>query len=77
MVKFVDASGRAFTDYSPNCELNRDIKEAYGIDNNYNYKMFLQRNAEKLMQQDRSYSYIKNKITCNCPNCVRIAGIRN
>ena len=69
MVKFVDESGRAFTSYKPNCEVNRGIKEAYNLQNNYSYRMFLQRNASKLMQQDREYSKRKNQLTCNCPSC--------
>ena len=77
MVKFVDSSGRAQTSYFPNCEMNRDVKEAYGLTNNYNYRMFLQRNAEKLMSQDRAYAYAKNKLNCQCPQCVKLASIRN
>lgn len=71
MVKFVSYS-RAFTSWKPNCEINRGLKEAYNIQNNYTYRMFLQRNAAKLMQQDRSYAYQKNKLTCNCYSCVSL-----
>lgn len=73
MVKFVSADGRAFTSFQPNCELNRGLKEAYNIQNNYTYRLFLQRNASKLMQQDRSYAYRKNKLTCACPSCVSLS----
>lgn len=72
MVKFVSYS-RSLTDWQPNCELNRDIKESMNLTNNFDYRMFLQRNAEKLMAQDRAYAYAKNKNVCFCPQCVRLS----
>ena len=77
MVKFVSADGRAFTSYNASCLDNRDIRESQGITSNYNYRMYLQRNAEKLMEQDRSFAFQKNKLDCNCPQCKRIASFRN
>lgn len=77
MGKFVSADGRAFTSYNASCLDNRDIRESQGISSNYNYRMFLQRNAEKIMSQDRSFAYQKNKLECHCPQCKKIAGIRN
>ena len=69
MVKYTAADGRAFTDYMPNCEMNQDIKNMYGIKTDYQYRMFLQRNATKLMQNDREYTFLKNKLECTCPSC--------
>ena len=64
MVKFVSADGRAFTDYYPNCQMNRDIQEQYGLTNTYDFRQFLQRNADALRNQDRSFAYRKNILIC-------------
>jgi hypothetical protein len=49
MPKFVMSDGRMFTDYSPSCELNKNIQQKYNIQNSHEYKKFLQNNAENLI----------------------------
>jgi len=49
-MRFIDASGRQFTDYNPSCELNRAIQRKNNITNSHEYRAFLQKNADQLMQ---------------------------
>lgn len=76
MVKFVSADGRAFTSYYPSCQVNKDIQQQHGITNSYDYRMFLQRNATTLMNQDREFALKKNNLTCNCPSCAKMSIIK-
>jgi hypothetical protein len=77
MVKFVSADGRAFTNYFPNDQVNRNLQQQAGVTNTYNYRMWLQRNATSIMGQDRHHAALRNKLTCNCPSCISIASIQN
>jgi hypothetical protein len=54
------ADGRHFTDYRPNCLLNNNLKHQTETLNSYDYKLYLQRNAEKIMDLNRKHSYILN-----------------
>ena len=73
MVKFVSADGRAFTDYRPNCQINVNLMNRYGIMNSYENRQFLQHNALALMQRDRIFAKKRNTLECNCPLCVKLA----
>ena len=48
------ADGRHFTDYRPSCELNNDISRDNNLNNSLDIRLFLQRNAEKLMDVNRN-----------------------
>ena len=54
------SDGRLFTDYRPNYELNRYIEEENKIKNTHDYRMFLSRNAEKLMNNNTEYIFTQN-----------------
>lgn len=54
------ADGRLFTDYRPNCEMNRYIESGNKIKNTHDYRLFLSRNAERLMDKNKDYIYMKN-----------------
>ena len=54
------ADGRLFTDYRPNCEMNRYIESGNKIRNTHDYRLFLSRNAERLMDKNKEYIYMKN-----------------
>lgn len=54
------ADGRHFTDYRPSCDMNSVIKVDNNIRNSLNYRLFLQENAEKLLEINRKYSCQKN-----------------
>lgn len=60
------ADGRHFTDYRPHCYVDNLIIAENGINNSFNYRNFLQRNANQLMEINRKYSCSKNCCTpCN------------
>jgi hypothetical protein len=54
------ADGRHFTDYRPNCEVNTFIRSDNNIKNSFDYRTFLQTNAETLMNKNRDISTKKN-----------------
>ena len=47
------SDGRHFTDYRPNCFLNARIQTENGIPNSYDMRLFLTRNADKLIELNR------------------------
>jgi hypothetical protein len=63
-----DASGRMVTDYRSSCVVNEQIKAQNGIKDNYQYRLFLQRNALEIMNKDRKIDAAQG---CGkCQNCV-------
>jgi len=52
--------GRHFTDYRPSCHVNNLVRANNGINNSFEFRMFLTQNANKLMNLNRSYSCQKN-----------------
>lgn len=54
------ADGRLFTDYRPNYELNRYIEEENKIKNTHDYRMFLERNGDKIATKNKEYIFTKN-----------------
>jgi hypothetical protein len=54
------ADGRHFTDYRPSCHLNAKIQIENQVPNSYEFRMFLTRNAEDLMELNRKQSYLAN-----------------
>jgi hypothetical protein len=51
------ADGRAFTDYRPRCSVNADLYNNLSqnnlVNSSYESRLYLQNNAEKIMQSDR------------------------
>lgn len=74
MVFVSDSSGRFGTSYIPQCQLNRMIQTKAGVSDNFNYRLYLQRNANELMQRNRSKLISETtgiRPICNkCKNCV-------
>ena len=59
---------RHFTDYRPDCHVNNLIKNDNKVFNSYEYRLFLTRNAEKLMDANRQYAFLKNGVSeCKMP----------
>ena len=59
---------RHFTDYRPDCHVNNLIKNDNKVFNSYKYRLFLTRNAEKLMDANRQYAFLKNGVSeCKMP----------
>ena len=44
--------GRYLTDYRPNSDRNNLNRVSYGVQNNFEYRMFLQQNAKNIMKND-------------------------
>lgn len=58
--------GRAFTDYNPNCSINELVQSKYNKHNSTQYRLFLQRNADKVMNTIRQKNEFKNVTGCDC-----------
>ena len=56
------ADGRHFTDYRPSCHINNMIRNNNTITNSFEYRLFLTRNAEKLMEINNKHAFIKNGV---------------
>jgi len=69
MVKFVAEDARAFTDYRPNCQINDNIQRGSGQMNEREYRMYLQHNAAKMIEQNRMKADASHKMNCHCPTC--------
>ena len=54
------ADGRHFTDYRPNCHINNIIRTGNNVMNSFQYRAFLTRNAEQLIDLNRNYACKKN-----------------
>lgn len=54
------ADGRHFTDYRPSCHINNIIRTGNNVMNSYQYRLFLTRNADELMDVNRGYACQKN-----------------
>ena len=44
--------GRYLTDYRPNSDVNNLNRAEYGVQNNFEYRMFLQQNAKNIMKNE-------------------------
>jgi hypothetical protein len=51
---------RHMTDYRPNCVVNNLIRVNNGVLNSYEYRQFMIKNAEKMMELNREYTTMKN-----------------
>lgn len=56
----VMSDGRLFTDYKTATRLNEGIKNINGIRQNDDYRLFLQSNAESIMNNRWNYTKAKN-----------------
>ena len=54
------SDGRNFTDYRPNFEMNAHLMNNTKLVNSYDYRMFLNRNAENIMKKSHEYYFMKN-----------------
>lgn len=67
-----DSSGRFATSYVPECVVNEQIKAKAGIKNNYAYRMYLQRNAEKMIKEPKPAN-IQIAGGCDCAKCLLLS----
>lgn len=61
------SDGRCFTSYIPNCELNKRLMETSNTSNN-EYRMYLQTNAEKLI--NNTTKVCANAVDKECEYCI-------
>jgi len=61
---FMDDS-RLFTNYLPNSKLNTYITKINNITNNDEYRVFLQKNASKIMENEKKF--IEDNKKCSFP----------
>jgi hypothetical protein len=59
---------RQLTNWLPNCDMENKIKRAANISDDYTYRLFLQKNASKIMTDNTRYLLGMNKL-CMCPKC--------
>ena len=57
--------GRQFTDYRPSCSLNNLLASDNGAQSAYEYRLFLQRNGNKVRSMMKDY----NKRMADCDSC--------
>ena len=57
------ADGRHFTDYRPRCVQNNNVVSNTNVLNSYEYRMYLQHNAEKIMKENEGLASNNNKCT--------------
>lgn len=62
------SDGRLFTDYRTPTRREEHIKYMNGVTRNDDYRMFLQQNAETIM--DREWDSIKQTKSCNVNECI-------
>jgi hypothetical protein len=65
-MKFAMQDGRSQGDivYMPDCSFNQLLQQKYNVSNSHDYRYFLQKNAEKLMNEFKSNAQCKF-----CPVC--------
>ncbi len=50
MPKYIMSDGREFTNYQTSYTLDKNIQEKYKISNSHEYRLFLQKNTDKIMR---------------------------
>lgn len=66
-MKFVMADGRGTgTHFEPDCQMNHNLQEKFGVTDTHEYRQFLQQNAEKIMKENAVPTVEDHK---NCPVC--------
>ena len=66
------AYGLHFTDYRPtSCGVDTEVQLQNGITNSYDYRAFLQNNAQTIIDYNRAYAIHKNKCKpCDAPQVI-------
>lgn len=59
------SDGRHITNYVQNSVMNEYVKHKYGIIDNNVYRTFLQQNADRIMNNERTF--LENNFNCSVP----------
>ena len=62
------SDGRCFTSYISNCELNRQMMQSNNVNNNNQYRRFLQENSDSIIRE-QSKICVTNAYK-ECKNCL-------
>ena len=63
------SDGRTFTDYRDSFVVNNLVIKDNNVSNSYSYRMFLQQNANKIMERNWEQSFLKNGVfDCTSPH---------
>ena len=54
------SDARHFTNFDPNCEANNRLKKALHLNSNYDYRQYLMRNGQSIMNSNRNDSFNTN-----------------
>ena len=71
------SDGRCLTDWKPICDTNNLLKAQVGINNNNDFRSYLQENATKLIKKNMSGNFCytddpNNKNNCSyCCSCMK------
>jgi hypothetical protein len=66
-MKFVMNDSRPFTDYRSNCLLVGNLENQSGAKSAYEFRRYLQNNADKIIDQSRNCNY-----KTVCPRCKKL-----
>ena len=58
------SDGRCFTSVIPNCQLNENLKKRFNITSNNDYRIYLQENAEQIMNQMKKVCNDSSVLEC-------------
>lgn len=58
------SDGRNYTNWIPGAEVNKELRNHYGISSNWKYRQFLQHNSPSIMRYNEY-------LVCNESNCTR------
>ena len=59
------SDGRLLTNYVDNLKLNESMKMVNNIKNEYDYRMFLQKNGSVIIKNE--LKHLETTRSCNCP----------
>ncbi len=57
--------GRCFTSYIPNCTLNKNIQNRNNIKTDHQYRQFIQKNGDNLIDNLADVCYTREDAVCN------------
>lgn len=57
--------GRAFTDYRPRSDINKELMTKLGVNEPYSYRITLQNNADKVMNELAMSANYRNVCECS------------
>lgn len=54
---YFPGDSRSFTDYRSGCLIEKELKEQNGVNDNFSYRLYLQKNAKTIMQNNLENAY--------------------